>query len=259
MAYEEITVYSIGELLENIEKMIKEENTRIWFRGHVCESYKLVPSVMRKEFIDYQECEDNFTSRFYDKAKIRIGKHIDKNDYASWLSVMQHYALPTRLLDWSGSPLVAAYFAVHNCREVPENDPQRNACIWALRPRVLNAEQEGFDRIIYPLDSPKVKTLLEKAFMRNCNRSGQIIACWAVMDDPRVIMQQSAFTVHDTDVPLEDSASGGLLKKFVIPFSCQESILYRLEICGIRTSYLFPDMENISRQIKYEHKHKIEY
>jgi len=45
---------------------------------------------------------------------------------------MQHYRLPTRLLDWSFSPLIAAYFAVRETTDADED-----ACIWALAPSVL--------------------------------------------------------------------------------------------------------------------------
>jgi hypothetical protein len=44
-----------------------------------------------------------------------------------WLAVLQHYGTPTRLLDWTYSPTVAAYFAL---RSKPER--AERACIWAL-------------------------------------------------------------------------------------------------------------------------------
>ncbi len=53
-----------------------------------------------------------------------------------WISLAQHYRVPTRLLDWSENPLVALYFAV----EVDEdsNGAQVDGRVWALNPLQLN-------------------------------------------------------------------------------------------------------------------------
>jgi len=106
-----------------------------------------------------------------------------------------------------------------------------------------------------------VKPLLEKSFALSSayEKSGKIVACWPVVNDPRVIMQQSAFTVHDTDVPLEDFAVENYLKKFIIPSHCKERLHKSLAICGIRLSSIFPEYEKISQQIKEEQAEDVEY
>lgn len=53
---------------------------------------------------------------------------------------MQHYGVPTRLLDWSENPLVALYFAVEN------KDKETDAAIWMLRPNKLNTHAHINDK-----------------------------------------------------------------------------------------------------------------
>jgi hypothetical protein len=62
-----------------------------------------------------------------------LAKTPDPDDYFGWLFLAQHYGLPTRLLDWSESPLVALYFAV------TEGHEDHDGCVWALWPGGLNS------------------------------------------------------------------------------------------------------------------------
>jgi len=57
-----------------------------------------------------------------------------EDDELGWLALMQHYGAPTRLLDWTVSPFVAAFFAVE---KPPHGDPQESPVIWAVNRREL--------------------------------------------------------------------------------------------------------------------------
>lgn len=163
------------------------------------------------------------------------------------MSLMQHYGLPTRILDWSSSPLVACYFALEKNRE-ESND----SCIWVLVPRKINL-QEGFGEYVYPIDAYTVQQMLMPAFKDKPKfedkLEDKIIACHSVKKDLRMYSQQSSFTVHNSQRKLENICDDKTLFKFIIPYFCKEKMYESVDILGISTRFIYPDMEHISRDI----------
>lgn len=170
-----------------------------------------------------------------------------KTNYAGWMSLMQHYGLPTRILDWSSSPLVACYFALEKNR-----DKKNDACIWVLIPRRVN-KQEGFEECVYPIDALTVQNMLLPAFKSNVeideDLQDKIIACHSVEKNLRMYSQQSSFTVHNSRKRLEDICDSETLFKFIIPYQYKEKLYKSTTILGISTSFIYPDMEHISKDI----------
>lgn len=82
----------------------------IWFRGQSDESWPLTPKVFRKKEFD----ESSMFHHFQIRAPEYRNLHRSIFD---WLCLMQHYGLPTRLLDWSESVLVALFFAVNERKD----------------------------------------------------------------------------------------------------------------------------------------------
>ncbi|MGH8579260.1 MAG: FRG domain-containing protein [Gammaproteobacteria bacterium] len=136
------TVSTLDELTDVVHETFQKTKSRWWFRGHPDSRWELIPKVWR----GYDGTTERYlTNLFYQRAKLRHASFPDDNDYAAWLALMQHYGLPTRLLDWSDSALIAAYFAVKYERDVSGIAPDRKCAIWMLHPTELNASQ-GYAR-----------------------------------------------------------------------------------------------------------------
>jgi hypothetical protein len=176
---------------------------------------------------------------------------------------MRHYGLPTRLLDWTPNLMTAAFFATHGNRE----DETKPGVLWALAPGILNhhfyKEYTRPERdIIFAMDQPPLSPssghhgLLEYVFPRlsawshekERDRLNQVVA--AVMPpeiDPRMMMQQSTFTLHGYVHPLEAiDAAPTFLMKFTISRQAKRVLASQLHEIGTRRSMLFPDLESLA-------------
>ena len=106
MPEEEIQVNSVSEFIEKIVQLDKKEGTEVFYRGHANRDWELLPSIFRtpngveKEHLLFRDMVAHEPQSF-SECKSTL-------DY---LVQMQHYGLPTRLLDMTTNPLVALYFA----------------------------------------------------------------------------------------------------------------------------------------------------
>ena len=242
----EKTINSIDELLDFVKLLNEKHNQRLWFRGVSDESWHLIPSAQRNQ--KRIEAERYITNDFYIRAKQVLDKSPEKKNYAAWVSILQHYGLPTRMLDWSSSPLIAAFFAVEKYNMFPDI----NACIWVLAPGLLN-EKEGFDNCIYPVDADTAQNMLLPAFKENGEveeLKDKIIACHSTENNLRMYSQQANFTIHNSLKRLEDICDSNMLYKIIIPSSACKNFYASLEIFGITESYVYPDLDHISHDLK---------
>lgn len=102
----------------------------IWYRGHSRSTYTLTPSVFRVndgKVFDEVSMFHHFQLRMSDYRKQNLTTF-------DWLTLMQHYGLPTRLLDWTESILVALYFACNDYQDEGKDD----GTIYVLHARQLN-------------------------------------------------------------------------------------------------------------------------
>src|SRR5215218_1482907 len=82
------------------------------FRGQAGKKWPLSPSAGRDQCVGsagYRRADEyNLLKDFVREAKRYVESGFSELE---WLALAQHHGLPTRLLDWSTNPLVAAWFA----------------------------------------------------------------------------------------------------------------------------------------------------
>lgn len=239
-------INTMDELLKFVGTLYEKHGSRLWYRGEENASLTLIPSIQRSQ--KRLDAERYITNDFYIRARQIMINPPDKHNYAAWISLMQHYGLPTRMLDWSQSPLIAVFFATETYKETVGID----SCVWVLAPGLLN-KHEGFDNCIYPIDADTTQEMLLPAFKHshhNPDLKDRILACSSVENNQRMYAQQSNFTVHNSLKCLEDICDENTLYKIIIPSSRKQYFIESLRVFGITEGSVYPDLDHISNDLK---------
>lgn len=110
----EIKVNSVAEFVARLAELDREGDTEIFYRGHANRDWKLIPSILRTP--DGPEKEHLL---FRDMVAHEPQSFSECRSALDYLVQMQHYGLPTRLLDVTMNPLVALYFACEGATPHP--------------------------------------------------------------------------------------------------------------------------------------------
>jgi len=191
------------------------------FRGQRDPDWQLTPKIGRPQhFVKRQPSveEGNILKLFKERAVAHL-RFTPANDW-EWLAVAQHHGLPTRLLDWSRNPLVAAYFAVE---DVHDGD----SVVYGFR------ENSAIDFIEHP--SPFSRTVIERFVPPHVS--------------PRIIAQAGLFTSHPdltSDLRIDKR-----VVRLVIPAAARKQMKQTLYRYGIHRASLFPDLDGTARHIEW--------
>jgi len=104
---------------------------RYAFRGLSDSSYRLQTTLSRLGG-PYQTLERHLLRNFKKYAHRNV---VENDSVWHWLSVAQHYGLPTRLLDWTYSPYIALHFCTANIERF-----KLDGAIWAVNYQQAHAQ-----------------------------------------------------------------------------------------------------------------------
>lgn len=236
----EIVANSWGELQQAANSAFTAlGDMEVWFRGHEEPDWSLRPKVFRR----FNRPQETKLFGMFQQRAVGLRRRCPKaGDIGNWLCLMQHYGLPTRLLDWSRSLAVAAFFATSWHRG------RGDAIIWATSPLGLNAKTLSVPNLITLSHSRLSEVVKGACYLR---AEVNLIGAVTVPDiDTRMVVQQSVFTVHGSSLPLECYANADqFLYKIRIPERHRGHFTVAMRQFGIRPTSMFPDLQNLANEL----------
>jgi FRG domain len=245
-----IMLTDVAEVIEAARDVLRPfNNDTAWWRGHAKADWRLRAHVHRRD-PKRQYDEPTLIGHFVSRAPSRSHRPCpDADDCLRWLFLAQHYGLPTRLLDWTESPLIAAYFAVRDHHSDEHHSDEDDGCIWALWPNRMNRTFGAANGLVQIKDR-RVAAIAEGAFTGR-DSSLEILAIDGQEIDPRMLAQMSRFTLHFSPTTLESARENEVwLRQYMIPKNAKAKIRAQLPALGIRLSNVFPDLKNLAGELR---------
>lgn len=263
-------IVSLKDYISFVEKFRGKRNTPLWYRGCGKTSDKLEPTLYRHKsshtIEDLMALEKKLIARFQQRSIPFHSRNVTST--WDWLFLMQHYGVPTRLLDWSESPLMALFFAVTSARHGlgSRGAPvfRSDAAIWVLDPVQWNktsVDLRSFAGEVLTTDDPNANAYIPIGDVKTMKSFP--IAVYGAHNSQRIVAQRGVFVCFGKDTrPMEDIFQQGdfvkgCLLKLVIRRRRLSGIHSALLRHGLTDSVVFPDLDGLAREIKREYRFEV--
>ena len=200
---------------EVFDKIVGALTVSALCRGVSDTAYPLTPSLFRINSGEFDLLERNLMWLFTTQGRPYIPQ--EPSNPLEWLIVAQHHGLPTRLLDWTLSPLIAAFFAVQSLSTT--------------------------DAAVYILD----RGLFQHPEDVDLKKLDDYPAIFPPHITNRITAQHGMFTIHPTARPQLD---GPDILKVVIPATAKRHFLGKLTKYGVHDAALFPGLDGLSKHLR---------
>ena len=249
----------LTEILESVAVDIRDRFPGIWYRGLWDINHSLKPTLHRNQTPVSDEIQ--LMNRFKQNAH----EFLDYRPQGEWewMFLMRHHTLPSRLLDWTESPLIGTYFAVDDKPQLNNDGKEPDGVLWCLLPTELNkiASSGTIRTDVVPLFDDEEQESEEAQFLRNylpsivsrelSEVSVPPAAGISIRISKRIQAQQGVFTIHHADqTPIESVEDVGHIWRYIIPQDSKHKLRMELRRLQITKLTVFPDLDNVADEAK---------
>jgi hypothetical protein len=248
------SVKTLREYMELIEGLM-EPKEPLWYRGTSRASHPLIPSLYRHPdnlgIDELLHLEEEVIQRFRERGAPY--EQVPDSDTWEILFLMQHFGIPTRLLDWTENPYIGLFFALTS----PRVDTAEPAVVWILQPAAWNQTalaDISYDGGILSIGSEALDSYGPSSNLQFMRVSP--VGLYGIHNSPRIVAQRGVFTIYGKAVsPMEDIFEEGdyvsdALLKVEIEAESIPKLRESLFAIGITDSVVYPDLSGLAVELR---------